>query len=1338
MRLRLQLSPWAFRNAVTGVVWVGADEVFSVSDDHNLCRWIVSKTEGTFLPNPLKETIFPTSLHSSLFAGGLSSLSTDKHNLSVRSGKKQQRSAIHTSQTGNDLILMTASDGKVHLITSAGKIERSIDAHQGAAILARWNTSDPGGTGGFVSCGEDGSVKMWSRNGMLRSVLAQLGKPVYAVDWNGNSNKLVYCAGEECFIKQMKAQNAPTKWRAHTGLVLCLSWSAVTDLIVSGGEDCRYRLWDGQGRPLWSSTSHDSAINQGGLIRWNGPALVGGCANGQLLHAHVVERRLMWEQLEAVQTRKKVINIRDLSSEVARERLETRDRVVRFELGFNYLVVATTKQCYIFSAKNWNAPIIADLKEGAGPVSLIRLCEKCFLLVESSSVQLFNFEGRILSTIRIPSSPAGEPFTEQTAAIANDLIVLRDQAQHSLVHLFDPQNGRTAGDGPITHNLDVTELCVNMCGSFAERRVAFVDLNGDCFLSLVNCYESAQRTAKIGSLISCLSSNNSTNMLAALQDNQRLIVWTLPTVAFMDRDLLPSTQIELGNSAELGKSSTIVGFVGNTVNVRRSDGCLIVHYVPPFIAALIRCVQHGQWDQAVRICRTMKEEFLWATLAGLAGTEKNYKIAEICYGQLEEVEKVLFLSELRSQNVPQLRDAMVAQFSGQRREADTTLVNAGKAFEALMLNLGTFRFDRAMELATKMGRHLDTVLGYRQRYLGLLGRKETDHRYLKHHSEVEPMMADKFERKKHQRMATVVAKISREELLEFVRNELVCTIGSADAPVAIPVLITTFREDTNEDILQLAKKLGYPSIEAMLDSVDLSDLVEPCFTDLAKGAGNENPKKVFSYRVKGSPMIAHILSTIEESAHYKDMKAEKHRQLEVLIGDPKYNPNILMGKEHLLALIYNLGGQERFVDLTELRKVYEQVHGTELNRAALKKFFPTGQLKNIMDKYLYQDIELATDQNKNGSLLFRMKRPYKEICEEIVRITEEREKHKEEQRKFRQDRRNSKKPKGPAQQPKKLKVINPPPPPKPKPIPLVKSMVHRANDLYTDDPMLFRKIATVSVHGHAGGEEQCPTNGTMEDEGSENGIAKRYTTRVEGATYTDDEEECMNDGDGEGKDADQEYGLEMLETEDNSSHGSLVMVNTRAESPAVEQNGDDEAEAVEDRAAKRMVMVRRMLEERKAFEEQVKMRNEVSGEVKGVFTETKRSGRRAREEEARRERVAKLLKRMESKMAEMEPMLVNDRLNEKSKRRIAVLVVELIWANRELGVSEVKNMLALLFGRIVEIDVAQFVTTYCKCLKFVRAPVEPHIVIVDESRKQIGKEIIDRGRKMNKKLLKNL
>ena len=42
--------------------------------------------------------------------------------------------------------------GKIHLVTLAGKLEKSVEAHQGAAILARWSRAEPGGAGGFVSC----------------------------------------------------------------------------------------------------------------------------------------------------------------------------------------------------------------------------------------------------------------------------------------------------------------------------------------------------------------------------------------------------------------------------------------------------------------------------------------------------------------------------------------------------------------------------------------------------------------------------------------------------------------------------------------------------------------------------------------------------------------------------------------------------------------------------------------------------------------------------------------------------------------------------------------------------------------------------------------------------------------------------------------------------------------------------------------------------------------------------------------------------------------------------------------------------------------------------------
>ncbi|CAK5067274.1 unnamed protein product [Meloidogyne enterolobii] len=125
-----------------------------------------------------------------------------------------------------------------------------------------------------------------------------------------------------------------------------------------------------------------------------------------------------------------------------------------------------------------------------------------------------------------------------------------------------------------------------------------------------------------------------------------------------------------------------------------------------------------QDNQKLLVCL---EEFLWATLAGLALAEKSFTIAEICYGQLKEAEKLLSLAELRSQPNPQLRSFQIALFGGRLREAETALLKSGHFFCAIMLNL----------------KHLDTVIGYRQRYLDLLGHSETNSKFLKYLSQVE-------------------------------------------------------------------------------------------------------------------------------------------------------------------------------------------------------------------------------------------------------------------------------------------------------------------------------------------------------------------------------------------------------------------------------------------------------------------------------------------------------------------------------------------------------------------------------------------------------------------------
>ena len=69
----------------------------------------------------------------------------------------------------------------------------------------------------------------------------------------------------------------------HDGLVLCLDWSAATGRIVTGGEDCKYRVgggssyprmmfnaplqvWDTYGRQLYSSGAHDYPVTS---VAWS-------------------------------------------------------------------------------------------------------------------------------------------------------------------------------------------------------------------------------------------------------------------------------------------------------------------------------------------------------------------------------------------------------------------------------------------------------------------------------------------------------------------------------------------------------------------------------------------------------------------------------------------------------------------------------------------------------------------------------------------------------------------------------------------------------------------------------------------------------------------------------------------------------------------------------------------------------------------------------------------------------------------------------------------------------------------------------------------------------------
>lgn len=66
-----------------------------------------------------------------------------------------------------------------------------------------------------------------------------------------------------------------------------------------------------------------------------------------------------------------------------------------------------------------------------------------------------------------------------------------------------------------------------------------------------------------------------------------------------------------------------------------------------------------------------------------------------------------------------------------------TGVQAGLTYRAIMINVRTFRWERALQLAQKHKVHVPTVLLERSKYLAKAGKAETDKQFQRCNSEVE-------------------------------------------------------------------------------------------------------------------------------------------------------------------------------------------------------------------------------------------------------------------------------------------------------------------------------------------------------------------------------------------------------------------------------------------------------------------------------------------------------------------------------------------------------------------------------------------------------------------------
>ena len=66
--------------------------------------------------------------------------------------------------------------------------------------------------------------------------------PVYSATWSPDRQQVLYTTGKSLVIKPLQPSLKPSQWKAHDGIILTLDWNKCNGLIISGGEDRKYKV----------------------------------------------------------------------------------------------------------------------------------------------------------------------------------------------------------------------------------------------------------------------------------------------------------------------------------------------------------------------------------------------------------------------------------------------------------------------------------------------------------------------------------------------------------------------------------------------------------------------------------------------------------------------------------------------------------------------------------------------------------------------------------------------------------------------------------------------------------------------------------------------------------------------------------------------------------------------------------------------------------------------------------------------------------------------------------------------------------------------------------------
>ena len=114
----------------------------------------------------------------------------------------------------------------------------------------------------------------------------------------------------------------------------------------------------------------------------DGTILAGAGGSGAVCFGYIVDRKMNWNNMEAMLDEDEKITVTDYLHEL-NEVLDYPERVVAMSIKFHHMIVATMTCVYIYNIQqqNWQTPYTTDVRDA---VSMIVQGAKYFAIIDAS------------------------------------------------------------------------------------------------------------------------------------------------------------------------------------------------------------------------------------------------------------------------------------------------------------------------------------------------------------------------------------------------------------------------------------------------------------------------------------------------------------------------------------------------------------------------------------------------------------------------------------------------------------------------------------------------------------------------------------------------------------------------------------------------------------------------------------------------------------------------------------------------------------------------------------------------------------------------------------------